>query len=92
MRSLTRYRTAQFSSKIACHDTEWLGCRFLFLLAYSIYFFSIKIFYSNSYFVPGISSRISLIGMHIPSVSSERSASRIVSAHFFIAGYDERSI
>ena len=42
MRSATRYRTAQFSSKIACHRTEWLGFRFLFLPAYSIYFFRKK--------------------------------------------------
>ena len=50
MRSVTRYRTAQFSSKIACHRSECLGCRFLFLTVYSIYFFRTKTRHSGYYF------------------------------------------
>ncbi|HAZ96974.1 MAG TPA: hypothetical protein DCW73_07125 [Treponema sp.] len=44
MRSLTRYRTAQFSSKIACHDTEWLGCRFLFFSLIQFIFSALKFY------------------------------------------------
>lgn len=44
------------------------------------------------YFVPGISSNISLIGIQMSFTSSDLPALRIVSAHFFIAGYAARNI
>ena len=38
------------------------------------------------YFVPGINSNISLIGIHSGFASNERSFCRILSAHFIMAG------